>query len=139
MCIGIRAFISTCIYNSRVKKFFMHVGFVRLSVNVSDTVSFLFYSSFPLPCSHSASFCFSITLIFFLLIPSLSMLLSFHLVILSCSFFLPYLTPFVGTQSLPLSLILVKRASTYTAYSNEPRIVRCISGPNWILKIKKEE
>jgi len=28
--------------------------------------------------------------------------------------------------------------STYTAYSNEPRIVRCISrGTNWILKIKK--
>lgn len=28
--------------------------------------------------------------------------------------------------------------STYTAYSNEPRIVRCISGTNWILKIKKK-
>lgn len=78
------------------------------------------------------------TLLFLLLYLLLRPLLRSFLFV--CSSFLTLSSLFPLALGPSFSVPGYRSTSTYTAYSNEPRIVRCISrGTNWILKIKKRE
>lgn len=78
------------------------------------------------------------TLLFLLLYLLLRPLL--HSFLFVCSSFLTLSSLFPLALGPSFSVPGYRSTSTYTTYSNEPRIVRCISrGTNWILKIKKRE